>query len=92
MNGEDGKNDNDQEPEIHQNPGYNDFIVTFIEFRKALKEAHKDTGLKELEPINEIELFRTWFLAKTERDFLKVELEGRIPNDDDDDDDDSFLV
>lgn len=84
MNGEDGK-DNEQGLEVHPAPDVTEFANTYVSFSKALNKSMQDNELAPLGSEHQIELFRIWYIDKTDREILKSGI--NLYEDDEKDDD-----
>ena len=73
MSGEDGKKDH--ELEIHPAPDVTEFANTFVAFREAITKALTDGNHTQLNSEQEIELFRIWYMDRTDREILKASLD-----------------
>lgn len=81
MSGEDGNSDS--EPEVHPAPDVIEFANTFVSFRVALNKALLEQDSIKLNAEQEIELFRIWYIDKTDRAILKAtSLDPDDPNTD----------
>jgi len=86
MNGEDGNKNNEQGPEVHPAPDVSEFANTYVAFSKALNKSMLDSGLAMLDAEHQIELFRIWYIDKTDREILKSGINLYEDGDDEDDD------